>query len=375
MFRVKPDSKLTAVISGFDFTGSFIECEEIKTGHINRTYGLRFALPDGGESRYVLQRINDFAFKKPAEVMHNVRLVTEHLRRATLAQGLDPARRVLRLIPARDGEFMLVDAEGGSWRAYDYISGAVTVDRVDGPEQFREIGAAFGDFQTMLADFPIGELYDTIPHFHDTRQRLRNFEASLAADVKGRAASLAAEIAFVRERRDAMCRIVDMVESGEIPLRVTHNDTKINNVMLDGETGEALCVVDLDTVMAGSALYDYGDAIRYGACTADEDERDLARVALDLELYAGFSEGFISRTARGLTHAELVNLPLGALVMTYENGVRFLTDYLDGDVYFRIERPEHNLDRARCQFRLLRDMEAKRERMDAIALELIGRYR
>lgn len=368
------DNALRAIIDRFDFPGTLADCEEIVTGHINRTYRLRF--DEGGASReFVLQRINGFAFKKPLEVMENVRLVTEHLREAMLAQGRDPQNRVLRLIPTRDGQPMLLDAQGDCWRAYDFIQHARTVNAVDTPAQFREIGRAFGDFQNMLADFPIEKLHDTIPHFHDTRQRLENFEASVAKDVAGRAASVAGEIAFARARRGEMCRIVEMIESGEMPLRVTHNDTKINNVMLDVDTGEGLCVIDLDTVMAGSALYDFGDAIRFGASTAAEDERDLGRVALDLELFRGFTEGFIEKTARGLTQVELENLPLGALVMTFEVGLRFLTDYLDGDVYFRIERPEHNLVRARCQFRLLEDMEAHRAEMDAIVRELIGKYR
>lgn len=367
------DAALKAVIDRFDFPGELVECEELTTGHINRTCRLRFAL-DGGDSRqYVLQRINNYVFKKPAEVMQNVTLVTEHIRRALRARGLDPENRVLRLVPAREGGTMIEDGRGGFWRAYDFIARAHTVDRVDSPAQFREIGSAFGEFQSLLADFPIERLYDTIPDFHDTRKRFGTFERSVAADAMGRAAGVPDEIAFVRARRGEMCRIVELIEAGVLPLRVTHNDTKINNVMLDDASGEALCVIDLDTVMAGSALYDFGDAIRYGASTAAEDERDLSKVRLDIELFRGFSEGFIERTARGLTRAELERLPLGALVMTFENGMRFLTDYLDGDVYFHIARPEHNLDRARCQFRLLEDMEARREEMDGIVLELVNR--
>lgn len=368
------DSGLRAIIERFDFPGALADCSEIVTGHINRTYRLRFELVGGGSREYVLQRINDFAFKKPDEVMENVRLVTEHLSAALVKRDVDPANRVLRLVPTRDGGTMARDAEGGSWRAYDFIAHAVTRNHVDTPEQFREIGRAFGDFQNALADFPIEKLHDTIPHFHDTRMRLETFERSVTADALRRAGEVSGEIEFVRSRRARMCRIVEMIEAGEIPLRVTHNDTKINNVMLDRDTGEALCVIDLDTVMAGSALYDYGDAIRFGASTAAEDERNLSRVGLDIGLFAGFSEGFIARTAGGLTRAELENLPLGALVMTFEVGLRFLTDYLDGDVYFRTEYPDHNLVRARCQFRLLEDMEQKREQMEGIVRELIGKY-
>ena len=370
------DSKLKAVIDRFVFPGALVECAEIKTGHINATYRLRFVGAEGTQREYVLQRINNYVFKKPDEVMQNVRLVTEHLSRALAARGVDPDNRVLRVVPTVDGGAMVDDGEGGFWRAYDFIRHAVTVDRVQSADQFRQIGAAFGDFQGMLSDFPIDRLYDTIPHFHDTRKRLGDFERSVEGDAAGRAASVPEEIEFIRSRGKAMCRIVEMLESGEIPLRVTHNDTKINNVMLDEATGEALCVIDLDTVMPGSALYDFGDAIRYGACTAAEDETDLSRVALDIDLFAAFAEGFISRTADRLTKAELENLPLGAMVMTYENALRFLADHLDGDIYFTdVDYPEHNLSRARCQMKLLTDMEAKRADMDGIVARLIERTR
>lgn len=366
------DNGLKRIIGQFAFEGELAACEPIKTGHINDTYRLRFE-DDGAVREYVLQRINTFAFKKPHEVMSNVRLVTEHLRAAILAQGGDPANRVLRVIPTHGGAALYED-DSGSWRAYDFIAHARTIDRVDSPDQFREIGRAFGEFQNMLADFPIEKLYDTIPYFHDTKKRIEAFERSVAADVKGRASEVADAIEAVRARKSAMGRVVEMIAAGELPLRVTHNDTKINNVMLDVDTGEALCVIDLDTVMAGSVLYDFGDAIRYGASTAAEDERDLSKVRLDMALYEAYADGFISETAQGLTRTELLNLPLGALVMTFENGMRFLTDYLDGDVYFHIENADDNLARARCQFKLLEDMEKRREEMDAIARELVEKY-
>ena len=365
--------ELQTIIAQFDFPGELVDCEPIKAGHINRTYRLRFALPSGDTRDFVLQRINTFAFKKPVEVMSNVRLVTEHLRAAMERQGQDPANRVLRLVSVKGGGTLYQD-ESGAWRAYDFILNARTVDRVDSLEQFREIGRAFGQFQRMLADFPIDALYDTIPFFHDTVKRMGAFEASVAADVKGRAHEVAPEIASIRERMGAMGQIVSMIADGTLPLRVTHNDTKINNVMLDNDTGEALCVIDLDTVMAGSALYDFGDAIRYGASTAAEDERDLTRVHLDMALFTAYSDGFISETAQGLTRTELENLPLGALVMTYENAMRFLTDYLDGDVYFHIENADDNLARSRCQLALLKDMEAHKPEMDRTVLELIDKY-
>lgn len=366
---------LLPIIDRFEFAGTLTACEAIKTGHINSTYRVSFAQPDGDARDYVLQKINTYVFKRPAEVMENVAMVTEHITRALAARGVNPENRVLRLVPTRGGGFSVDAGEAGFWRAYDFITNARTVDHVDGPAQFMEIGSAFGEFQLMLADFPIEKLHDTIPDFHDTRKRLDAFERSVALDACRRAADVAPEIAFVRARHDEMCRIVELIEAGVLPLRVTHNDTKINNVMLNADTGSALCVIDLDTVMAGSALYDYGDAIRYGASTAAEDETDLSRVRLDIDLFRAFSEGFIAQTAKGLTRAELINLPLGAMVMTFENGMRFLTDHLDGDVYFHIDRPAHNLDRARCQFRLLEDMEAKRDEMYNIVRELIEKYK
>ena len=366
--------ELSPVISGFSFAGKCVQIQEIKTGHINRTYRLSF-IQGGVQADYILQRISPQAFKHPDQVMENVRRVTEHLRHSIEARGESAENRVLRVIPTRDGKSLLIDAEGGPWRAYNFISGAHSVNAVESAEQFREVGRAFGEFQSMLADFPIEQLHDTIPHFHDTVRRIANFEGSVSKDVAGRAGEVQTEIDFVRRRREAMGRIVAMIGAGTLPLRVTHNDTKCNNVMVDDHTGRALCVVDLDTVMAGSSLYDFGDAIRFGASTAAEDEADLTRVRLDMELFTAFADGFISQTAGGLTDAELQSLTLGALVMTFEVGLRFLTDYLDGDTYFRIDYPEHNLVRARCQFRLLEDMEAHRDDMEAAVAGLVRKYR
>jgi len=369
------DSRLRAAIDRFEFDGELVGCEEITNGNVHRSYHLTYAAPDGGTREYVLQHMNTFAFKRPEEVMENVDLVTKHLAASMRKRGENPDNRVLHVVPVKGGGILLLDEDGNTWRAYDFITHAMTRNYADSPDQFREVGVAFGEFQTMLSDFPIKRLHDTIPYFHDTRRRLEAFERSVATDAKGRAAEVAEEIAFVRARKEAMCRIVDMIGAGELPLRVTHNDTKINNVMLNVDTGKAQCVIDLDTVMAGSSLYDFGDAIRFGASTALEDERDLSKVGLDLELFSSFAEGYISRTASGLTDRELENLSLGALVMTFEVGLRFLTDYLDGDVYFNIDYPDHNLIRARCQFKLLTDMEAKRGEMDAIVRRLIEKYR
>ena len=367
------EDAIRAVAGEFRFQGELRRISEIVSGHINRTYRLDYALPEGGQRAYILQRINTYAFKRPDEMMDNVVQVTRHLRMAMAARGKDPRNRVLKCVQTHSGGVLYRDPEGQCWRAYDFIENAVPCGGPATPVQFIEVGRAFGQFQKMLSDFPIGRLHDTIPDFHDTRKRYQAFEASVAkarADHNGRAGEVEAEIAFFRARAEAMGRIVDMIGTGEIPLRVTHNDTKCNNVMLDADTGEALCVIDLDTVMAGSALYDFGDAIRFGASTAAEDEADLSRVALDMNMFASFARGFLGETAEILTPCEVENLPLGAMVMTYEVALRFLKDYLDGDVYFRIHYPGHNLVRARTQMRLLESMEENREGMNAIVNEL-----
>ena len=368
------DMNLSPILAAFPFPGELAGVEVIKTGHINNTYRVSYRQADGAARDFLLQRINTYVFRQPVGLMENVLLVTEHLRRAYEKQGQDPEGRVLRVFPTRDGAPMVIDDAGGCWRVYDFIAGAYCVDHA-GAEVFREIGVGFGAFQRMLVDFPIEKLHDTIPFFHDTRRRLENFEASVARDSQGRAASVAEEIAFVRDKMADKCRIVDMLADGTLPLRVTHNDTKINNVILEQGTGRAQCVIDLDTVMPGSVLYDFGEAIRTGASTADEDEVDLSRVGMDLDLYAAYTDGFVSETAGGLTQAELENLPLGPVVMTFENGVRFLTDHLDGDMYFHISHPNHNLERARNQFALLRDLERKWDDMNRLNREAIARYR
>lgn len=321
------------------------------SGHINDTFKVETARG----VRYILQRVNTDIFP-PDTLKSNVLRVTGHLK----SKGV---------------KSLEVVGYENPWRLYAFLEGYKSVDLVTNPAEAELAAGAFAKFQNDLADLPEPRLGDIIAKFHDTVDRLRQLDEAAAADVKGRKASVAAELAFIDARREDAAKIVTMMAKGEIPERITHNDTKINNVMLDAKTGEALCVIDLDTVMPGSVLYDFGDAIRYGASTAAEDETDLSRVALDIDLYAAFSDGFIANTAARLTDAELTNLPLGALVMTYENALRFLADYLDGDIYYRIEYPEQNLDRARCQCKLLSDMEAKRDEMYGIVRRQIAQYR
>ena len=355
----------------FLFEGEFREAEELKSGLINTTFHLSFDLPGGGTREYILQEINTNVFKKPYEVTENARLVTEFMAAQYEAVGIDHARRVLRLIATRDSGFLYIDEDGLCWRAYEYVTGAKAYDRPENLDQFREAGRGFGTFQRMLADYPVSELYVTIPGFHDTRARFEVFEASVARDAAGRAATVAKEIDYLTSRRQKLCSIMDALDAGEIPLRVTHNDTKINNVMLDLATGEALCVIDLDTIMPGTLLWDFGDAIRFGASTAAEDEPNTAKIDLDMNLFRAFAEGFLSEMGESITAREAEMLPRSVEVMTGELAIRFLTDYLDGDTYFKTSYPEHNLVRTRAQIALLQAVEAHVAEMAACVAEIL----
>lgn len=359
------------VLKKFRFEGKFADAQELLSGNINNTFRLSYLQANGGMKDYILQQINTYVFKKPEEVMSNVHRVTEHLEKALREAGEDTERHVLRLISTKDDTWMYRDDENRCWRAYVFIDGAVAYDRPEKPEHFMECGRAFGNFQKMLFDFRAEELYDTIPNFHNTRKRFYDFVAAVAEDKGGRVRFLEKEIDFFFDRRKMMSQVVDMIERGEIPLRVTHNDTKMNNVMLDAKTGKGLCVIDLDTVMAGSVLYDYGDAVRFGASTAAEDEPDTSKIALDMDLFRAFTRGFISEVKGYLTETELRMLPLGIKIMTCELAMRFFTDYIDGDLYFKVRSPEHNLIRAHAQMKLLEDIEQKYDELCAITEQLI----
>ena len=340
----------------FMLEGKPVSCEKYGMGHINRTF---LVVTDTGR-RYILQALNRQAFHNIPKLMENIRAVTEFLRK----QNDDP-RSSLRLIPTVAGDFWFRDAEGEYWRAYDFIEGSICLQSAETPEDFYQSALAFGSFQRMLGDFPADTLYETIPNFHNTPDRYRKFDASLKKDTVGRAGSVQKEIDFVLARREEAGILQKMRENGSLPVRVTHNDTKLNNVMLDAATRKALCVIDLDTIMPGLAAYDFGDSIRFGASTAAEDETDLEKVRMSLDLYRTYAEGFIPACGN-LTEAEVDSLPYGAKIMTLECGLRFLTDYLDGDIYFSIAYPDHNLDRARNQFKLVADMEVKWSEMQAL---------
>lgn len=337
------------------------------SGHINDTYLVTCRQEAGKQKKYILQRMNHKIFKDPQGLMENVMNVTNFLQDRIREAGGDPKREALNVILSRDGRPYYHAADGTYWRMYRFVEGATSYDTVENPENFYESAVAFGHFQKLLSSFPAASLHETIPDFHNTPDRLAKFKQAVKEDVCHRAEKAQEEIRFVLER-EKDCRVLcDMLASGAIPLRVTHNDTKLNNIMIDDETGKGICVIDLDTVMPGSALYDYGDSIRFGANTGLEDEKDLSKISCDLELFALYTKGYVQGCGGSLTETEIRMLPMGAKLMTLECGIRFLTDYLEGDHYFKIHRPEHNLDRAKTQFCMVKDMENKWEQMKEIA--------
>lgn len=362
--------QLKEAIANFNYFGRLKACEPFGSGHINDTYRLTFEIGDMGDVYVILQRMNREIFKKPVELMENIVGVTSHLRKKIIKAGGDPERETLNVILAKDGKAYYVDSMGEYWRSFKYITEATSYDLVEKPEDFYESAVAFGHFQRMLADYPAETLHETIEGFHDTKARLRAFKEAVEKDVCGRAASVQKEIDFVLSHEDTANVFGDLLEKGELPIRVTHNDTKLNNIMIDNTTRKGICVIDLDTVMPGLAMNDFGDSIRFGASTAEEDEQDLSKVSCSMALFELYVKGFLEGCAGSLTDKEVEMLPMGAKVMTYECGMRFLADYLEGDHYFKIHREGHNLDRARTQFKLVADMESKWDTM----AEIVRKY-
>ena len=348
----------------FCLNGTPVSFREFGSGHINSTYQLQ---TDAG-STYILQRINKYVFSNPKAVMENVGAVTDFLR----ARVADP-REVLQFQLTDGGEYYYVDDDGEYWRCYEFADG-ICLEAPESDRDFYESAIAFGRFQEMLKDFPANTLHETIPLFHNTVNRYRLFKEALSADRAHRAASVAEEVGFIMAREVEAGTICNLLDSGELPLRVTHNDTKLNNVLLDRKTRKALCVLDLDTVMPGSSLYDYGDSIRFGAATAAEDEKDLSKMGINLNLFRVYTEGYLT-ACPGLTEKETELMPLGAKIITLELAVRFLTDYLDGDRYFKTAYPEHNLVRARSQLKLVADMEDKWAQMQSIVADEAAKLR
>ena len=358
---------LRQAAAAFAFDRPAGEAERFGAGHINDTFAVWAA---DRSKRWILQRINTDTFTDPAGLMENVTGVTAYLRRQIIERGGDPDRETLNVIPTLDGKPYYTDTEGGAWRAYIFVEGTVCLQKVENERDFYTAAETFGNFQNQLAGYPAATLHETIARFHDTPNRYANFEKALAADVMGRAKDVGPEIAFIRAR-EADCRVlVDQLAAGVLPLRVTHNDTKLNNVLIDQATGKGICVIDLDTVMPGLSAYDFGDSIRFGANDCAEDESDQSKVHFSLHLYKVFAEGYLAAAGSTMTEAERRSLPWGAKLMTLECGIRFLTDYLEGDHYFKISRPDQNLDRARTQFTLVEGMEREFDAMTQLALEL-----
>lgn len=352
------EKKIRSICAQFALQGNITHITRLHGGHINNTFRVTCTQGD-----YLLQRISRAAFPRPDHVMDNITAILPLLKEAVVARGGDPLREAMTLVPTNDGAGYLTDAEGDAWRTYLYIPDTLTFMLPENPDMLRKSALAFGDFTQTLRDFPAHTLHETIAHFHDTPARYGHLMDAFSRDAHARAAQIAPEMDFALQREPFTHVLVRQLEKGLLPLRVTHNDTKLSNVLIDKDTGNALCVIDLDTVMPGLCAYDFGDAIRFGASTAAEDEQDLARVQLSLPMFTAFAQGYIEKTAQALSPAEVDSLALGSKMMTFECGMRFLTDYLNGDTYFHTDYPTHNLVRARTQFKLVACMEEHMEQM------------
>ena len=367
---MKEDVK--SIVRHFCLRGQLASCAPVNRGHINETYILTTE-KDGHAAQYVLQRINNAVFKDPASMMTNIIRITEHL--ADKMQDIDPAlaSRQLSVIRTNDGLGCYEDAEGNFWRVYNFIEGAVTRDVLESTEHAYESARMFGWFQRMLIDLPGPALHETIADFHNTPLRLEVFRQVLDVDALNRARDAKREIEFLVENADFASILLDLADSGEIPERIAHNDTKINNVMLDEKTHKGVCVIDLDTVMPGLSLYDFGDMVRTATCSAAEDERDLSKVAVDLAMFEALIRGYAAEAGRFLTSAEKKNLVSASKLITFEQFIRFLTDHLAGDTYYKISRDRHNLDRSRTQMKLVRSIIEQEEAMTELVEEAFAK--
>lgn len=357
---------INKVIEQFDFKGNFVDVKEFGSGHINKTYIVKFDSPQGN-MKYILQQLNANVFKNIDELMENVFSVTSYLRQVIKEYGGDPDRETLHYIKTKDGKKYYTSNDNSYFRAYIFVRDSISYNTADTPSVFKSSGQAFGKFQRLLADFDVDSITETIPHFHDTYWRYENeFLPAVEKNLSGRLNTCLEEVEKVKSYSKIMDKLTSMIETGALPVRVTHNDTKLNNVMFDKVTKECVCVIDLDTVMPGLALYDFGDSIRFGASSAAEDERDLEKVFCKMDYFKAYAEGFLSEAGDAFNQAEKDNLAFAALLMTLECGMRFLTDYINGDVYFKTDYPEHNLVRARNQIKLVEDMDSKMDEMEEI---------
>ena len=362
------------IVSQFQIPGTYISHEEICSGIINRTYLVCMDMGDGTSNKYVVQKINTNVFREPYHVMENIIHITEHIKKHLIAQNGQYSRRVLSFAVSHEGKPYFENEIDGFWRCYEYIDDAVAYNIAPDKDHIFEAGRAFGEFQLYLTDYDATTLFETIPNFHNTVSRMQALHEAIDTDKAGRAKSVQPEIDFILSREQEAGTIVNALEDGTIPYRVTHNDTKINNVLFDQATEKAICVIDLDTVMPGSSLYDFGDAIRSGSCAAAEDEKDLSKVFMDIEKYRLFTKGFIKGTHSLLTEKEIEMMPISAKILTLELAARFLTDYLNGDVYFHTDYDGQNLRRTRTQIKLVSDIESKLEQMQTFAREYAEKY-
>ncbi len=357
--------ELITIIENFDIEE--LDVQRYGNGHINDSY----VVVKGG-IKMLLQRLNTNVFKNPEGVMDNIVGVTEFLKKKLIEAGADPERETMTVINAQDGKPYFISENGNFFRMYKFIDDTISVDKAQSTEQMTSAAMTLGKFYHMLADYPAETLSVAIPKFHDTRNYYNRLMGAIEENKVGRKSEVGAEIEFVLAHEYLADILNNGLADGSIPLRVTHNDTKLNNILFDAETGNGLCVIDLDTVMPGSVLYDFGDAMRFGAASGPEDEKDLDKIWFDLDMFEAFTKGFAAEMKDTLTEGEIKNLATSCKILTFECGMRFLEDYLNGDTYFKIHRPEHNIDRARTQFKLVADMEKKTAEMDAIVAKYFG---
>jgi len=359
------------IVSNFKIKGKYVSCEKYGCGHINGTFLLKTT-----EETYILQKINNHVFPNVDKLMNNISLVLDFQKDMLVKNGGDPSREAMTIIPTIDGNTYYYDKENdGYYRVYEFVKGSLAIQAAENKEDFAESGKAFGKFQSLLADFDASKLFEVIPNFHNTKSRFQHFQKVLKADIHGRANECKKEIDFVLAREKVCNILVDLIVENKIPLKVTHNDTKLNNVLFDEKTHKWLCVIDLDTIMPGSSLYDFGDSIRFGCNTSTEGEADLNKVQFNKEYFEAYTRAYLSEVIDSFNEYEIKYLPYGAILMTLECGIRFLDDYLDGNHYFAIKYETHNLDRARNQFKLVERLEENLDYMNNLVCKIANELR
>ncbi|MFI3140854.1 MAG: phosphotransferase [Clostridia bacterium] len=362
--EISVQKELVAVCRNFGIQGELTDCSRYTDGHINSTYLAVFENV-GEVHKYIVQKFNTVVFKSPEKIMQNTVGVETHLRNKMKQEGADYKRGTLNFLKTNEGSYLYYETDK-CWRIYDFVDNSYTCNVIEDKAIFEDAGKNFGLFQKRLSDYPIETLHETIENFHNTPVRYQTFLKAVEADIVGKCESVQKEIEFVKAHEASTNRVIDLHKQGLIPLRVTHNDTKLNNILFDNDTKKGICIIDLDTIMPGLSLYDFGDSIRFGANTAVEDETDLSKVNVSLELFESYAKGFLGECAGALTKAEVENIAFSAILMTLECGIRFLTDHIQGNVYFAVKHDSHNLDRARNQFKLVESMEEHLDEMEKI---------